>query len=171
MVVVKHKWYYFAKLCYGLPHCGCKLCYRPPLKRLSEVNFISFPDIENEDTETAHEIDNISYKEKEIRFKSYWLVKETFEKNCILLFSDFCVNCKVFRAVAVSHRHPSKDTQGHVNYFSWKKTSTQSVSSHMHLNYDMTDLVGHQAIITFDTVKSRWRNMFGSVRSSRSHNV
>ena len=155
MVVVKHKWYYFAKLCYGLPHCGCKLCYRPPLKRLSEVNFISFPDIENEDTETAHEIDNISYKEKEIRFKSYWLVKETFEKNCILLFSDFCVNCKVFRAVAVSHRHPSKDTQGHVNYFSWKKTSTQSVSSHMHLNYDMTDLVGHQAIITFDTVKSR----------------
>ena len=63
----------FAKLCYGLPHCGCKLCYRPPLKRLSEVNFISFPDIENEDSETAHEIDNISYKEKEIRFKSYWL--------------------------------------------------------------------------------------------------
>ena len=61
--IVKHKWYYFAKLCYGLPHCGCKLCYQPPLKRLSEVNFISFADIENEDVETAHEMDNISYKE------------------------------------------------------------------------------------------------------------
>ena len=83
------------------------------------------------------------------------LSKKCLKKNCILLFSDFCVNCKVFRAVAVSHRHPSKDTQGHVNYFSWKKTLTQSVSSHLHLNYDMTDLVGHQAIITFDTVKSR----------------
>ena len=86
MIVMKHKWYYFAKLCYGLPHCGCKLCYRPPLKRLSEVNFISFPDIENEDTETAHEIDNISYKEKEIRFESYWLFKEMFEKKTAFYF-------------------------------------------------------------------------------------
>ena len=55
----------FAKLCYGLPHCGCKLCYQPPLKRLSEANFISLADFGNEDVETAHEIDFISYKERQ----------------------------------------------------------------------------------------------------------
>ena len=125
----------FAKLCYGLPHCGCKLCYQPPLKRLSEVNFISIADIEKENVETAPEIDNISYKERQSDLRFTGLSKkhltETEYLHFIFYSSDFCVKCKGFRAAAVTHRHPSKDTQGHVNYFILRKNfNAINVSSH-----------------------------------------
>ena len=88
----------FAKLCYGLPHCGCKLCYQPPLKRLSEVNFISFADIENEDVETAHEMDNISYKETGNQIQELLACQRNFKKKniCILFFLIFASTARFF---------------------------------------------------------------------------
>ena len=58
---------YFAKLCYGLPHCGCSLCYRTPLKRLSEHNFISINHVGQEDLETTRDIDTVTIKEEKVR--------------------------------------------------------------------------------------------------------
>ena len=90
----------FAKLCYGLPHCGCKLCYQPPLKRLSEVNFISMADIEKENEETAPEIDNISYKERQSDLRFTGMSKkhltETEYLHFIFFLLIFASNARFF---------------------------------------------------------------------------